>query len=105
MSKPLTSPAKWQAKALASKLLMVSMPDLPANRLSQASVTEFPTGARQQSPVTTTRRLVMPANLSGRTESAARLAGFNEPRAERIQRCRSGLLILGGVVDGVLHRG
>jgi hypothetical protein len=47
---------------------MVSMPELPANRLVQDSATVFPTGAMQPSPVTTTRRLVMPANLSGSAE-------------------------------------
>jgi hypothetical protein len=68
MSKPFTSPANLQAKALASNEVMVSMPDFPANRLAQDSVTVFPTGAMQPSPVTTTRRLVMPANLSGSAE-------------------------------------
>ncbi len=38
MSKPLTSPANLQAKALASNAVMVSMPDFPATRLAQDSV-------------------------------------------------------------------
>jgi hypothetical protein len=68
MSKPFTSPANLQAKALASNAVMFAMPDFPANKLAQDSVAVFPTGAMQPSPVTTTRRLVMPANLSGSAE-------------------------------------
>src|SRR6185369_7556506 len=97
MSKPLTSPANLQAKGLASKLVMVSMPVLPANKLAQQSATVFPTGAMQPSPVTTTRRLVMPANLSGNVGTVSGRAGCKSaPEGpDSRQRGLSGLLILG----------
>src|ERR1700754_459492 len=59
--KPFTSPAKWQAKALASNLVIVAMPDLPATMLAHPSATVLPTGQTRPSPVTTTRRRLMVA--------------------------------------------
>src|SRR5574343_2051168 len=56
MSKSLTSPATWQAMSLASKLVLVPMPLLPARRLAQAVVTSLPTGDTCPRPVTTTLR-------------------------------------------------
>src|SRR5512139_1774413 len=74
---PLTSQAKRQAIADASKRVMGAMPERPAIRLTHPSATELPTGLISPSPVTTTRRRVMRG---------------------------SGLLVLHGVVDRQLHR-
>ena len=55
-SKSLHSPAKWVAKAEASKCVMGPMPDRPATRVSHAFATPVPTGQTIPRPVTTTRR-------------------------------------------------
>src|SRR5574337_18958 len=84
-SNPLTSPAKRQAKADASKRMIGAMPERPASRLAQPSATVLPTGLIRPRPVTTTR-LLMRGNRSSPTS-------------------RSGLLVAGGVIDRVLHGG
>ena len=56
MSKPFTSPAKRQEKALASNRLTGAMPEVPDTRLDQAVATSLPTGDTTPRPVTTTRR-------------------------------------------------
>jgi hypothetical protein len=52
-----TSPAKRVENGVASKRVMLAMPDLPARALSHASATVLPIGEMQPRPVTTTRRL------------------------------------------------
>src|SRR5580698_7487335 len=55
-SKPFTSPAIRQSKAVASKCVMGPMPLLPASRLLQTSSVPIPHPQTSPTPVTTTRR-------------------------------------------------
>ncbi len=62
-SKPFTSPAMRVGKVEASNRVMGPMPLLPATSALQDSSTPMPTGETSPSPVTTTRRLLIPAHL------------------------------------------
>jgi hypothetical protein len=53
--KSFTSPAKCVVKALASKPVILAMPDFPASKAAQDASTVLPTGLTQPKPVTTTR--------------------------------------------------
>src|SRR5688572_28431004 len=58
-SKSRTSPAMCVVYAVASKWVIVPMPDLPVVTASQADSRELPTGETMPMPVTTTRRLLI----------------------------------------------
>ena len=55
-SKSFTSPAIWELKLLASNLVILLMPDLPATIFAQAVCVPIPTGETTPRPVTTTLR-------------------------------------------------
>jgi hypothetical protein len=52
----LTSPATWEESTEASNLEIRVIPDFPAMRFAQPSLTLLPTGETNPKPVTTTLR-------------------------------------------------